>query len=451
MIAQKETAPTITIAAVQKALGQLTVLRPLRQQPPFAALEALLGHLSSHDLAAAAEDYHALTSALLQVQARRISGNIFRDYLLDVLLMVPNQFSIQAAQGQRDEALCIAMRYDLAHLGTLFGLNSSIIKDWIGAKPQKAAAPVKSAQDNIALMSSAAWAGSVPTSVPPAAAAPMAPVINGPDTSHWVGWRYALPEELQDRYSADEALEEIYRRLASTDDWGMLLDDIWNFHAGYGTGSFLRHRLFAVTENGLSPLREDCLPQENPITLHQPQQEAMLRNTIRFMRGEQAQNLLLTGKYGMGKTTHVLSLVRELPEVRLVLATMSTLDQCTRALDTLCAQPLRFVVFVDDADFSQPVWQRFAAGVTTARLSGAKLLVMAAAQTGRDGLLPLHIDLEEPDMKTFIDLVQELAQQAGAQPSFQDLQNACIDSKADGEPLNYHTAYHILERLWQQD
>jgi len=451
VIAQKETAPTITIAAAQKALGQLTVLRFLRQQPPFAALETLLGHLSQHNLAAAAEAYYDLTGALLQAEVRRISGNIFRDYLLDALLMVPNRFSLQAALGQRDEALCIAMRYDLSHLGTLFGLNSSILKEWIGALPQKKNAAAKSGPDTIALMSSAAWTGSTPPPAAPAAPAPTLPVASGPDTSHWVGWRYPLPEELQDHYSADEALEEIYRRLASTDDWGMLLDDIWNFHAGYGTGIFLRHRLFAVTENGLSPFREDCLPQEDPITLHREEQEQMLRNTIRFMRGEAAENLLLSGKYGMGKTTHVLSLIQELPEVRLVLASMSTLDACTKTLDALCAQPLRFVVFVDDADFSQPAWQRFAAGVHAAKLSGANLLVIAAAQSGRDGLLSLHIDLAEPDMKTFIDLVQDLARQMGAQPSFQDLQNACIDSKADGEPLNYHTARHILERLWQQD
>ena len=444
MNAQKETVPGITAAAAQNALSQLTVLRPLLTQAPFCALQALLGAIAREDGQGCTEAYHALTGALLDSDARRVTGDIWRDYLMHSLLLTPNRFSRLAAQGVRDEALCVAMRYDLWHLGTLCALSSAVIKDWL-AKPAQRPDP-HTPQDNISRLSSAAWTGSVPVG---GGAAPAPAPMKAPSlpAQNWLGWRYGMPESLPDHYLADEALEEIYHRLQTVSDWGTLLDDIWNFHAGYGTGAFLRHRLFAVTAAGLSPLRDEDLPEEEKVVLYRTQQETLLRTVIRFMRQEPAQDLLLCGGDGTGRTTQVLCVARELPEVRLILLDMTQLDRAMELLPTLAAQPLRFLLFVDDADLTHPAWRRFTAAVRTAKLQGGTFLLLAAAKEGRDSMLPLRVQFAEPDMKTFIRLVDDLAKEAGLSPAFSDIENACIDCKAAGEPLNYHTAYAIVDQL----
>ncbi len=450
MLAYKDMTCGEGIVAIHEALSRLTVLRPLLDTPPIRALGALADTLDRGDLSQAAERYHALTAALLEANCRRVSGDLFCDFLLHILLEQPNSFSQKAAAGQWEEPLSAAMRYDLTHISRLSQLNSVTLKRWIGERLRELRSKPRQNRDAISTLSSAVWSGGASRPLPrpgDTEVAPATPALPASlDENEWLSWRY-VADGLPGSYVADQALEEMYHRLLHTQDWGLLLDDIWNFHNTYGAGSsFLACRVFRLEETGaLAGLPADALPQEDAITLYDQERELIVKNVIRFMQGERAQNMLITGASGTGKTTQMLSLTRELPEVRLVLAEGVGPAAIAGVLPQLCAQPFRFLIFLDDLDLQAASFPALRATLRRGGLQPDNVLVIAAAKKGFDPFFPLTVTLKDPQIKDFIDLVQQLLLREGLDVDFESIQNACIDRAAAGQPLSFHAAYAIVD------
>ncbi len=440
------------------ALNRLTVLRDSLEEPPFACLASMLSHLLQNDPLAAAKEYHGLCAALIHGNYRRVSGDLFRDFLIWVLTERENVFSAAAARGVWDEPLSTAMRADLKHMDVLFSLNSVIAKRWIGEKAREQRNPRRTQQkDNISVLSSAVWAGTtsrpLPQAAPAAAPAPAPEPLPLPiDENDFISWRYQT-EEHREPYAADPSLEELYLRLDTSADRGLLLDDLWNYAATCGYGVFTRYRLFLVEEDGtLSGLPAQFLPEEDAFTFYQAQREQAMHNAIRFMRGEKAQNFLLTGGAGAGKTTQIFSLARELPELRLVYCPPGHLGGLARALPQLLKQPLKFLLFLDEFDSQDAAWPKLRAALSLALLTEVNLLVCAAARKAEDAFFPLRISLPPPQLKEFIELVQFTLLREGKDVDVDSIQNACIDYAAaagvnGGSPLSFRSAAAIAQEL----
>lgn len=440
------------------ALNRFTVLRDSLEEPPFACLASMLSHLLQSDPLAAAKEYHALCAALLNGGYRRVSGDLFRDFLIWVLTERENPFSAAAARGVWDEPLSTAMRADLKRMDVLFSLNSVIAKRWIGEKARDQRNARRTPQkDNISVLSSAVWGGTTTRPLPQAAPAAIPASVPEPiplpiDENDFISWRYQT-EEQKDPYAADPSLEELYVRLDTSADRGLLLDDLWNYAATCGYGIFTRYRLFLVEEGGtLLGLSAQSLPEEDAFTFYQAQREQAMHNAIRFMRGENAQNFLLTGGAGAGKTTQIFSLARELPELRLVYCPPGHLSGLARVLPQLLKQPLKFLMFLDEFDSQDAAWPKLRAALSLTLLSESNILVCAAARKAEDVFFPLRINLPPPQLKEFIELVQFTLLREGKDVDVDSIQNACIDYAAaagvnGGSPLSFRSAAAIAQEL----
>ncbi len=445
------------------ALNRFTVLREALAEPPFVCLGAMLSHLLHQDPLAAAKEYHALCAALLSGGYRRVSGDLFRDFLIWVLTERENAFSAAAARGIWDEPLATAMRADLKHMDVLFTLNSVIAKRWIGEKAREQRNARRTPpKDNISVLSAAVWGGTTNRPLPqaPAAAAAVPAAVPEPlnlpiDENDFISWRYQT-EEQKDPYAADPTLEELYLRLDTAADRGLLLDDLWNYAATCGCGIFTRYRLFLAERNGaLTGLNAQILPEEDAFTFYQNQREQAMHNAIRFMRNEKAQHLLLTGGAGAGKTTQIFSLARELPELRLVYCPPGHMEGLMQALPALLRQPLKFLLFLDEFDAQDPAWPRLRAQLSIALLTQSNILVCAAARKAEDQFFPLRITLPPPQLKEFIELVQFTLLRDGKDVDVDSIQNACIDYAAaagvnGGSPLSFRSAAAIAQELLEQ-
>ena len=109
-----------------------------------------------------------ITAALLACGARRVSGDLWLDYLLSLVLERPHAFAVMAANGRMDEAERIAMRADLAILGELATLDGAHLYRMAAERHRELQLKPRHAKDNISLLSSAVWAGG---SIRPAPAA----------------------------------------------------------------------------------------------------------------------------------------------------------------------------------------------------------------------------------------------------------------------------------------
>lgn len=125
-----------------------------------------------------------------------------------------------------------------------------------------------------------------------------------------------------------------------------------------GVGRFARHRAFRWdrrSSNHLVPiLRPDPIRFAELIG-YAEQRRIVRRNTEHFLRGLPANNLLLYGERGTGKSSMVKALLNAYADqgLRLVEVTKSALGDFPMIVAELADRPERFIIFVDDLSFDE--------------------------------------------------------------------------------------------------
>lgn len=419
------------------------------EDPAFFALARLFERLAACELPGAVRAYHEATAALLDSGDRRVSGDLFKDHLLSLAVHKDHAFARMAADGSRDEALLAIMQEELTILGELAQLRSEDVARYAKERQQALTLRPRQGKDPISVMSSAVWAGGSTRPLPreeaePAPAAPPLPLSQ----AHFAftPWEYGRAG-LADRYIADEALEEIYLRLLAAKDWGALTEDLYGLFSIYGCGAFLRGRAFMLNGGQLLPLPENALAPLVPTSMYERERVALMENTIRFMRGDKAENALLYGGGGTGKTAHVLSLLHELPEVRLVLCSPGEED-IPALIARLGAQPLRFVLLLDDIAPDGKALRALSSQLCGGRAVPANVLLYATSREapGPASLFSLALAFPYPGLAAFTSLVEELLEAEGIAANAQVLRDACVDHQVDArEKLTFAGARRVAE------
>lgn len=108
-----------------------------------------------------------------------------------------------------------------------------------------------------------------------------------------------------------------------------------------------RHR------QGLRAIRRLDPIQWHDLTGIGRQQEALARNTERFLAGQPSNNALLWGARGTGKSSLIKALLNRYQgeRLRMVEVDKDDLVNLTEIVDELSEQPFRFVIFCDDLSF----------------------------------------------------------------------------------------------------
>lgn len=121
---------------------------------------------------------------------------------------------------------------------------------------------------------------------------------------------------------------------------------------GYGT--FASHHVFTVTEEGaLLPVKNPDPQRIDELYGYQNERETVLANTRALLSGLPANNVLLYGDAGTGKSSTVKAIANEYKDsgLRLIQAEKGLLRYIPALLDTLASNPLKFIIFIDDLSF----------------------------------------------------------------------------------------------------
>ena len=420
--------------------------------PALIQLRALMEGLLAYDLTGAVYAYHQMTAALIKKGNRRVSGDLFKDHLLGLAVHEAHAFARMAAKGQRDEALWLLMQEELSILGGLSQLTSQDVARYTRERQQALAMRPRQGKDALSVVATAAWGGGSTRPLPREdGEGPIpqpGPFLKAPFA--FTPWQYGEPG-LTDAFAADEALEEIYLRLLSAKDWGQLTEDLYNFFASYGCGPFLQHRGFRLEpDGGLTPLPESAFAPLIPTSLYEGERVRLMENTIRFLRGEPSENVLLYGGAGTGKTAYVLSLLHEFPAARLILADPGDPAALTRLLQTLAGQPHRFLVLLDHMDPAAPCAQALSGILCGGRLlpENVRLYATARQNTPAHPLFPLALSFPYPSLHAFARLVEEILEAEGISGDPQAIHQACVDHQVDvRERLSFPGAKMLAEQF----
>ncbi|MDS0525323.1 ATP-binding protein [Clostridium sp. SHJSY1] len=168
-------------------------------------------------------------------------------------------------------------------------------------------------------------------------------------------------EKIEYKLKNNTDFENIKELLINSEDWMECAEAIIGFHKKNGTGRATAYSAFVWErfdndEEGY--LREIVDP--DPIKLssligYESQKKEIISNTLNFLRGFPANNLLLYGARGTGKSSTVKAILNEHYKdgLRLIEVDKKQLNDFTRIIRLLKNKKQKFVIFVDDLVFDE--------------------------------------------------------------------------------------------------
>lgn len=157
------------------------------------------------------------------------------------------------------------------------------------------------------------------------------------------------------------AFEKIKEILMNSSDWKECAQDLVDFHKENGTGrapaysAFVWERFENDDEGHLREVLEPDTIRLSDLIGYESQKEEIIENTEHFLKGLPANNLLLYGSRGTGKSSTVKAILNEYYEsgLRLIEVDKEQLGDFTRIIRLLRHKKQKFIIFVDDLVFQE--------------------------------------------------------------------------------------------------
>ena len=213
----------------------------------------------------------------------------------------------------------------------------------------------------------------------------------------------------------------------------------------YGYGIYAKHKMFFIDENGcIAPVLNPDKTEISDLVDYERERNIIIDNTKALLQGKPAANILLTGDAGTGKSSTVKAVANALwsEGLRIVEVRKDQLRVIPKILDELSANPLKFILFIDDLSFLKDddnfnALKAVLEGSVTAKSKNVVIYatsnrrhVIKEKFSDREGddihrndtmqeLISLserfgiHISFSKPNKETFLHIVHHLAKESG--------------------------------------
>lgn len=138
-----------------------------------------------------------------------------------------------------------------------------------------------------------------------------------------------------------------------TEDWENRIDDLIEYHKKSGYGMYSKYNAFAWRDHSLYPISETDPILLSDLKNYEEQRQKVIDNTESFVNGYPANNVLLYGDRGTGKSSTVHAVLNEYaPEgLRMIEISKSDIPDLTMMREMLSESPMKFIIFIDDLSF----------------------------------------------------------------------------------------------------
>lgn len=122
----------------------------------------------------------------------------------------------------------------------------------------------------------------------------------------------------------------------------------------YGYGVYSKYFMFIVRDGEVTPVKHPDTQKLSELYGYKMEKESVVRNTLALLEGKPAQNVLLYGDAGTGKSSTVKAIVNKYASegLRLIEVTKEQLRDIPHIIDSISKNPLKFILFIDDLSFS---------------------------------------------------------------------------------------------------
>jgi len=137
-------------------------------------------------------------------------------------------------------------------------------------------------------------------------------------------------------------------------EWDGCISELAEFHQKNGVGQFVYCNAFLWKGNSLHPIANPDTIRLADLKGYETQKKIVVDNTLAFLDGFEANNILLYGDRGTGKSSTVKALLNEYADRKLRMIEMpkESLSELPELTARLSEIPMKFIVFIDDLSFS---------------------------------------------------------------------------------------------------
>ena len=155
-----------------------------------------------------------------------------------------------------------------------------------------------------------------------------------------------------------------------------------------------RYRKRSSGHGSLEPVRHVAGIRLGDLKEIEPQKEKIQRNTLQFVQGQPANNVLLTGARGTGKSSLIKACLNEYSArgLRLIEVDKADLVDLPDIIDVVSDRPEKFVVFCDDLSFEEgEAGYKALKSILDGSVSASSDNVLIYATSNRRHLLPEYM------------------------------------------------------------
>lgn len=200
--------------------------------------------------------------------------------------------------------------------------------------------------------------------------------------------------------------------LPLTENWSEHIDDLKTFHRSNGYGMFAKFVAFTWRNEEFVPISSVDSISLNDLKNYELQRQKVIDNTEAFIQNLPANNVLLYGDRGTGKSSTVHAILNEYKNqgLRMIEISKGDINDLTMIREKIADSPMKFIIFIDDLSFDshEDSFGELKAALEGS-LSGRKSNILIYATSNRRHLIKENFSDRENDVNRSDTLQEELS------------------------------------------
>lgn len=160
--------------------------------------------------------------------------------------------------------------------------------------------------------------------------------------------------------NVSEKVQEISRAIENAKDEEDIFKIVTDFYKAYGVGMFGLNKAFRIVHPANSPLEFVPINNTEHVRLddligYEIQKQKIVENTEAFVAGRKANNALLFGDSGTGKSTTIKAIINEYYDrgLRMIEIYKHQFQDLSQVISQIKNRNYRFIIYMDDLSFEE--------------------------------------------------------------------------------------------------
>ena len=167
-------------------------------------------------------------------------------------------------------------------------------------------------------------------------------------------------KELMYNKNVSEKVRALSRQLEAAKDEKEFFQAVTGFYKAYGVGMFGLNKAFRIDERADGGIRFRAINNMNAVLLddligYEIQKQKLIENTEAFVQGKKANNVLLFGDSGTGKSTSIKAIVNQYYDdgLRMIEIYKHQFKHLSSIIAEIKNRNYRFIIYMDDLSFEE--------------------------------------------------------------------------------------------------